>query len=352
MATPVPDREMSSLLALVDTAHERLALEIARPRRFDGTLRRRAAAESVEASTSIEGFRLPLAQAAEVLDSGDGGDNGAAAAVACYGRALDHVLMLASDRHFSWHLRVLLDLHFDITWFQWDNAPGHLRDGPVAITGPRGVVYRGPDADDVPPLMDELVEWLTGDDGHPLVRAAMAHLHLVSIHPYRDGNGRAARVLQSLLLAQAGILSTGFNSIEPYLARDTASYYAALQAAHGESPSEWTDGHDWVMFCLRAHLEQARERLDLLERAGKRWHALERVAAEHRWPDRLVIALEQASTLGSTSRRSYAREANVSPATASADLRRLIDAGLLTADGRGRAVRYLPSPTLHSLASS
>ena len=67
--------------------------------------------------------------------------------------------------------------------------------------------------------MDEVVEWLEhGDlDAHVAVRAAMAHLHVVSVHPFRDGNGRISRIVQSLVLARQGLLAPEFSSIEEYL---------------------------------------------------------------------------------------------------------------------------------------
>ena len=66
-------------------------------------------------------------------------------------------------------------------------------------------VGEGPEYEYVPSLIDELIDELAQDrDGPPLVRAAMAHLNLVLIHPFRDGNGRMARCLQSLVLVREG----------------------------------------------------------------------------------------------------------------------------------------------------
>jgi DNA-binding transcriptional ArsR family regulator len=65
------------------------------------------------------------------------------------------------------------------------------------------------------------------------------------------------------------------------------------------------------------------------------------------WPDRLVIALEQA-LMGGTNRAIYASEAAVSPATASADFRRLLDADLVDQAGRGRSIRYEPTNRLRT----
>jgi len=195
----------------------------------------------------------------------------------------------------------------------------------------------GPDHGDVQALMAEVVSWLEeGDlDVHPVVRAAMAHLHVVSVHPFRDGNGRISRILQSLALAREGLVSPEFGSIEEYLGKHTPSYYAALLDVQGGTYQPERDASSWVRFCLQAHLDQARHRLAQIEKAGARWSFLENLVEAHPWPERFVIALEQ-SLIGASDRTSYRQEAEISPATASADLRRLVDAGLLVQRGRGR----------------
>jgi DNA-binding transcriptional ArsR family regulator len=76
-----------------------------------------------------------------------------------------------------------------------------------------------------------------------------------------------------------------------------------------------------------------------------RWETLERLVARRGWPERLVIALEQ-SLVGGTARGKYNDEAEISPATASADFRRLLDAELVEQRGRGRNVSYLASDRL------
>jgi Fic family protein len=173
----------------------------------------------------------------------------------------------------------------------------------------------------------------------------MAHLNLVSIHPFRDGNGRLSRILQSLVLALDGVLSPELGSIEESLARDTMRYYEVLRQVQGGSFHPERSADAWLAFCVEAHLVLARERLDTLERAARRWASLEALVETRGWPDRLVIALEHALFDG-TERASYCAEAAVSPATASADLRRLKDAGLIARRGRGRNTRYLATEDL------
>jgi Fic family protein len=105
---------------------------------------------------------------------------------------------------------------------------------PLGARDERRPAYTGPDAELVPPLMRELIEWLRdGDaDAPACARAAMAHLNLVGIHPWRDGDGRTAHALHTLVLARTGELDPEFSSIEEWLGARTNSvqYYEALRS--------------------------------------------------------------------------------------------------------------------------
>ncbi len=272
-------------------------------------------------------------------------------AVACYARAMNHVAVLADDPSFRWFDRVILDLHFDACEFQTDKRPGRWRTGPIGVTAADGTLeFRGPDADLVPGLIDEVVESLADPDPDEniVVRAAMAHLNLISVHPFADGNGRLARILQSLVLAREGQTTPELLSIEEYLGEHTPRYYAALREVQGGAFNPERDTSRWVAFCVEAHLDLAKRRLRLVDAAANRWERLEALLEERGWPERLAIALEQALA-GTSDRRRYAEEAEVSTATASNDLRRLLDAGLLAQSGQGRNTSYEPTAALRDV---
>ena len=346
--TPEVEPDLLAQLADLDELRRQLGDQAGLAGLWLGSLRRQWRAASAESSIEIEGFRVP-ADERIALTSGEGqaapGDEDRMA-LSCYARAMDHVGVMSGDPTFRWDERVVLDLHFDACYFQKDKDPGQYRRGGIEVTNPEGgpPAYVGPAAAEVSGLMGEVIGWLDhGDpDVHLVVRAAMAHLHLVSIHPFRDGNGRIARIAQSLVLARGGLLAPEFVSIEEYLGRHTASYYATLQAVQGGTYRPERDATPWVRFCVAAHLEQACLRLEQIAEAGRRWAYLEALVEQRGWPDRLVIALEQ-SLFRSTERAAYAGEADVSDATASSDLRRLLDAGLIVQRGRGRTTRYVAS---------
>jgi Fic/DOC family len=356
-ATPKATRALQAQLRELDDLRRQLGEGTHASGPWLGQLRRQVRASSVEGSVSIEGFIVPAGEAAALVagDEQPPVDDENRLAVASYARAMDHVGIMAIDPGFHWSERVILDLHFDACYFQHDKLPGLLRTGPVYVTSPGGgpPAYQGPAADDVPALMAEATDWLqNGDlDTHVVVRAAMAHLHVVSVHPFRDGNGRISRIVQSLVLARDGLLSPEFGSIEEYLGHHTHQYYAVLRQVQAGSYQPERDAAPWVRFCVIAHAEQARQRLRQIGHAAARWATLERLVEARGWPDRLVIALEQ-SLFDGAERAGYAAEAGISLATATSDLRRLLDAGLVTQLGRTRSTRYVASDELRRTTSS
>jgi Fic family protein len=353
-STPRITKALRKQLDQLDQLRNVLGDEVKTPARWMGSLRREVRAASIQSSTSIEGFSVSPAEALALTSergSADESDENRQA-VSCYARAMDRVGTLAIDPVFSWSDRVILDLHFDACWFQRDKDPGLWRTGPIGVTGSDGALeYVGPEGDAVVGLMKEVVTSLArserGVDGHVVVRAAMAHLNLVSVHPFRDGNGRISRIIQSLVLAREGLASPEFLSIEEYLGSHTQEYYAALRETQGGSYQPQRDATGWVTFCVEGHIAQARTRLAQIAESAARWGYLERLIAKRNWPERLVIALEQ-SLAGRTDRGTYGAQADVSPATASADFRRLLDAGLVVQRGRGRNTTYVAAEGLRT----
>lgn len=352
-ATPPISKTLARDLAELDALRTRLGDHASVLSPWLGSLRRQWRASSAESSIEIEGFHVPPEETLAVASGEEPPDPGDEnrMALSCYARAMDHVGVMADDPGFRWTDRVILDLHFDACYFQRDREPGRYRQTRIEVTGPHGrtPAYVGPSQDQVPTLMSEVIEWLDDRDldAHVAVRAAMAHLHIASVHPFRDGNGRVARIVQSLVLAREGLLAPEFVSIEEYLGRNTDAYYAALQRVQGGTYRPERGAASWVRFCVGAHIEQARRRLDQIAEAGTRWAFLEQLVEQRGWPDRLVMALEM-SLFHGVDRASYAAEAEVSAPTASNDFRRLLDAGLVAQRGRGRSTRYVASEGLRN----
>ena len=168
-------------------------------------------------------------------------------AVTHYRQAMTYILNLADDLHFSYDESLIRGLHYMMLAYDLPKNPGKWRPGNVHVqreaTGE--IVYEGPDAEMVPALMRLLTERLNQKDGTPpLIKAAMAHLNLVMVHPFSDGNGRMARALQTLVLVreEQAVLDRGVRHQRvPDLgaqARDTADDQRAFARAAG---FEWDD---------------------------------------------------------------------------------------------------------------
>jgi Fic family protein len=213
------------------------------------------------------------------------------------------------------------------------------------------VVYEGAPADSVPALVGEVVAELNTDSGAlGMIRGAMSHLNLVMIHPFRDGNGRMARALQSLVLAREGFLSPVFVSIEEYLGRNTQAYYDILAEVGQGSWNPENDARPWIRFNLTAHLRQARTMLRRVRESERLWTELEKIAGQEGLADRVVAVMFDAAiglrVRNNTYRAAVADVEEISDATASRDLGKLVDANLLQSHGEKRGRYYSRSPRL------
>lgn len=325
-------------------------------RRWTGALRRVAFARAVQSSNSIEGYHVTLDDAIAAVDAEqpiDAQEDAVAwQAVVAYRRAMTYVLQLAEDEGFAYSDALLKSLHFMMLDYDLDKLPGRFRSGPVYVhdTASGEVVYEGPPAAEIPDLVTELVEWLgRGDEQPPLARAAIAHLNLVMIHPFKDGNGRMARTLQSLVLAREGILSPEFASIEEYLGAHTRAYYDVLGAVGRGAWNPHHDARPWLRFCLTAHYRQARVLLRRTQEAGRIWTALEERVQAAGLPERLVTPLFMTTTGVRLRNESYRHLNDVTAGTASRDLKLAVDARLLVAHGEKRGRSYTAADDVRAL---
>lgn len=315
------------------------------PRRWTGALRRTLQARAIQGSNSIEGYQVSLDDAVAAVDEDEplSADARTWAEIVGYRDAMTYVQQAADDPHFAYDETLIRSLHFMMLRHDLvTKSAGRYRGGPIYVrneaTG--DVVYEGPDADQVPSLVSELTAWLRDASGPVHVRAAMAHLNLVMIHPFRDGNGRMARALQTLVLARDGILAPEFSSIEEFLGRNTDAYYAILASTGRGAWHPENDTHDWIVFNLRAHHMQAQTIAERVDRAWAQYEVVAALAEKAGLPERATAALFDAAEGLRVRRTTYERAAEVEPATAGRDLRLMVRAGLLVAQGETRGRFY------------
>lgn len=331
----------------VDRLRENLTYAVS-SRRWTGVLSRVSRARAIRGSNSIEGYNVTVEDALAAVD-GEApleATEETWAAITGYRNAMTYVLQLSDDDHFGYSTDLIRSLHYTMTSYDLGKHPGRWRPGPIFVqneaTGDR--VYAGPDVELVPALAGELVEELNANSAAPvMVRAAMAHLNLVMIHPFSDGNGRMARCLQSLVLARARILAPEFCSIEEYLGRNRQDYYDVLAAVGQGSWHPEGDALPWVRFCLTAHYRQAMTVLRRSRELSRIWDALEELIAKHKLPDRVVYALSDATQGFRVTNSRYRSNAEVSQNLASRDLAHLCALNLLEAHGERRGRYYTAS---------
>lgn len=358
MAPALDDREIR-VLEEIEGLRKTLRWQLSEPRRWTGSLRRLSFARNIQGSNSIEGFIAGLDDAAAVAAGQEPLDAGEETRLALIGyrEAMTYVLQLATDNDFTYSEQLIKSLHFMMTNYAMANRPGLWRAGSIFVQreDDGAIVYEGPDVGSVPELMGELALDMNRDAAEPaLVRAAMAHLNLVMIHPFKDGNGRTARCLQSLVLARTGVLSPVFMSIEEYLGRNTQDYYNVLAEVGQGSWRPESDARPWVRFMLTAHLRQARTLVTRIRESERLWGELETLVAGKNLSERSLLALFDAAmglrVRNSTYRSSLADSPDeISEQTASNDLRKMVEAELLIPKGERRGRYYVASQRVANL---
>lgn len=352
------ERELA-VLTQIDSSRAQLRHQLREPNRWNGSLRRLSFARNVQGSNSIEGFVAVLDDAAAVVVGEEPLDTDAETRLALegYRNAMTYVLQISGDDEFVYSEQLLKSLHFMMTGYSLNNRPGLWRAGAVYVQREEDseIVYEGADIGMVPTLMSEFAAELNDSREHPpIIKAAFAHLNLVMIHPFKDGNGRMARALQSLVLAREGILSPVFMSVEEYLGRNTQAYYDVLAEVGQGRWNPQNNTRPWIRFMLTAHLRQAQTLIDRIAETERLWQELDVLASRHHLPSRAVTALFDAShrlRVRNGTYRAFLEDVGdpITEQTASGDLRKLVEAGLLVPVGERRGRHYVASDEIREI---
>jgi Fic family protein len=360
--TPKLDVDDQRVLGQIDSARANLKHQVSSsPSKWTAGLRKFLTADAVAASNSIEGFKVSTVDVEDLFDGErdvEVSDENRQETLA-YQQMMTYVQTLHDSADFSYSKGLLNAMHWMLQGHRHSSRKpaGQWRRGAVYVTDARDpsiAAYTAPNAADVPELTHELIDWLNADDGsHPLVRAAMAHLDLVSIHPWADGNGRMSRSLQTLMIARDGVLAPEFSSIEAWLGRpgNTWEYYREL-ARHGAEYLPDQDVSSWIRFNLTAYHQQAQTVRGRFERSGRAWTALSDFAESTGRDERIVSALHDVAMSGRVRRSRYEHAEGLSMQQAQRDLRDLVTAEVLEPVGRTRARYYtagtrFPEAALH-----
>lgn len=316
--------------------------------------RHRAWVRTIHGTTRIEGNTLNMLEVEELLaDARIRLDRKEALEVLNTREALELADRIAADRKIPIDESVVRELHRRVL-DQIDPmlTPGRYRTGPNRVVDADGrLVFETPVSGDVPPLMRELGLWLrSGSDDRPApVAAALAHLELVAIHPFFDGNGRAARALARLLLVRHGYALSGLVSLDAYLDHQRRAYFASIRKALGRAYRAGYDATPFVVYFLTAIVAAADHVLARIRGLGKVLVALRRDLVDGAIPPRLLDGLAYAWINGSIRPADYIRITGTTHQNATRDFQRVVEHGYLVAQGATRRRRYVVAERLVSL---
>ncbi len=350
MLLPFDPKAVLDLAAELDRWKTQLDYRSPIPRAWAGRLRRDLEAEAVAASTSMEGVPVTVEEVHRIL-AGDRPSETReedAALVRGYRDAMSFVLRRADDAAFKWDRELLIGLHDRILAGNWGAGAGRFRTSPAYVVDNRTgqLVFQPPAPEHVPELVDSACSVMQEGFEHPAIGAAWIHIAVAAIHPFKDGNGRASRVLASLAMYRGEFRLPEFTSLEEWWGHHQAEYYAAFRCL-GETFDPNADVTPFVRAHMEAQLHQVRA-LDLRERVQQRiWTAVEEAVTGAGLEPRLANAVWDAFFGRSVTPRYYRPLADVSPATATNDLAAAVAAGLLRPEGRARSRRYQAGDSLY-----
>jgi Fic family protein len=144
-------------------------------------------------------------------------------------------------------------------------VPGEFREHSVVVGG-----YKGAPAEDCPYLLDKLCKWLNTGFEPPkpemkitfgILKAIISHIYLAWIHPFGDGNGRTARLIEFQILLSAGVPSSGANLLSNHYNQTRSEYYRQLDAASRSGG----DVFPFIEYALQGFVDGLKEQIDLIQ---------------------------------------------------------------------------------------
>lgn len=362
VATPELSAQNLAQLERIWLLQKELAPQLNEPKIWTGTLRRQALGRAMRYSVGIEGYGASESEANEVLlsETSPSLPQSTIHALNGYRQAMGFVLAQATREDFELDQTFLKAIHFMTLSGNPVLGAGNYRSSQVFVREERSgeVVHEGADSELISALMSQFVKRYRNPSKElGLIAAAMAHLNLVLIHPFADGNGRVARVLQSAVLAGHEKPSPLFLSIEEYLGLNTQAYYAVLAEVGGGYWNFASDARPWLVFVLNAHLEQLQFTRAHWQRLNRTWLQVADMVMDLGLSERVVPALVHAAggqRLTNTIYRQLLLEASdeVSLLTASRDLALLVERELLMPKGENKARHYLEGKILRAALSA
>lgn len=245
---------------------------------------------------------------------------------------------LTKERLFGWHRALFPSVNrlAHITVGSWRKGEMQVVSGRY---GSEKVHFEAPPANDVPKMMKELLQWINKEGNvDAVLKAAIAHLWFVSIHPFSDGNGRMARTITDMLLARADNTSYRFYSMSAQVALQRRSYYDVLERTQKGS----LDISEWLLWFLERLNDAITTSMDTVVRTLHKasfWETHRQTVMNER-QTRMVNMLWDGFE-GKLTSSKWAKINKCSTDTALRDLQDLVTKGILVrTDAGGRSTCY------------
>jgi Fic family protein len=245
---------------------------------------------------------------------------------------------LTDERLFDWHAALFPTGRsgmYKIKTADWRDDVMQVTSGAM---GKETVHFEAPSASKVLSEMTFFLEWIENyKDLDPVLKAGIAHLWFVTIHPFDDGNGRIARAITDMLLARADKSTQRFYSMSAQIQAERNKYYDILESTQ-KGNLDVTAWLIWFLDCLMRSMEQTDETIKKTMVRAQFWETNKETLFNARQQKILQLLLDDFFGVLSVSK--YAKIAKTSTDTALRDLQDLVKKEVLEQQGSGRSTSY------------
>ena len=205
--------------------------------------------------------------------------------------------------------------------------------------GKEKVHYEAPKPERVPQEMERFIGWINAEvEMDEVVKAAIAHLWFVTIHPFDDGNGRIARALTDMMLARSERTSKRFYSMSAEIKLMRSEYYEVLERTQ-RGDGDITEWLLWFFRCFDAALDSTEESLSAVLAKARYWEHFAKEVVNER--QRKLVNLQFDGFFGKLTSGKWAKIGKCSSDTALNDIKDLLNKGMLIKNGEGgRSTNY------------
>jgi Fic family protein len=253
---------------------------------------------------------------------------------------------LTAEKLKGWHAALFPTGHsgfHKIKVGQWrGKEPMRVVSGPV---GREKIHYEAPPGEKVSKEMHLFLSWWNSGsqkmDG--LLRTGLAHFYFVTIHPFEDGNGRIARALTDMALAQDEKLGVRYYSLSSQIMEEREEYYAILEKSSKAAGVDITDWLNWFLGCYQRAIQRSDKIIGLVLAKADFWqrHAQTIMNERQKKVVNRLLAAGRDGFQGGLTTRKYVSMAKVSRATAFREISALLENGILRQNpAKGRSVSY------------